>query len=378
MATVLKIAMVGCGNISTYHLDAIGAASPQRADISCVIDPDQSRAEKLASLVVEKLGRAEPPLVFHSLQDACAADPDGKLFQACDVMVPSWETSDGDLHEVVALEVLKARRHLLLEKPIAVTVAAGQRLIAAHAELCPEKVFMVAENAAYWPEIVQTQQLLQAGAIGDVLSARAKYWESAMGEWAVDYLPGSWRCDESKLPAASFTFDGATHWIRPLRMWLGEVEKVAGCCGVALEHMAGPSMSNHVFRFSSGKTAIFESMLAPSAISEQPFFQIQGTKGEIVIDGFGGGARLYTAEGDTVVTKEFCKEGWDAGYALEYADFCAAVLDGQPLAAGPESAVADIAVSLAMLKASEELAWVDVSAAATDGSSGDGSAAAAL
>eukprot|EP01045_Picozoa_sp_COSAG04_P011540 COSAG04_NODE_744_length_10648_cov_52.358233_12_plen_51_part_00 len=50
-------------------------------------------------------------------------------------------------------------------------------------------------------------------------------------------------------------------------------------------------MSQHVFQFSSGKGAIFESILAPTAISEQPFFSIQGSKGEIVIDGFGGGAR---------------------------------------------------------------------------------------
>ena len=44
---------------------------------------------------------------------------------------------------------------------------------------------MVAENAQYWPEIVETARLLEEGAIGEVLSARAKFWESAMGEWCV-------------------------------------------------------------------------------------------------------------------------------------------------------------------------------------------------
>ena len=29
--------------------------------------------------------------------------------------------------------------------------------------------------------------------------------------------------------------------------------------------------------------------------------------------------RLYTAEDEKVVEKEFCHEGWDAGYKLEYA-----------------------------------------------------------
>lgn len=47
-----------------------------------------------------------------------AADPDQTLFSACDVMVPSWESKeDGDLHETVAVEVFRANRHLILEKP---------------------------------------------------------------------------------------------------------------------------------------------------------------------------------------------------------------------------------------------------------------------
>ena len=57
-------------------------------------------------------------------------------------------------------------------------------------------------------------------------------------------------------------------------------------------------------QFESGVSAVFESVLAPGAISDQPFFQIQGSKGEIVLDGFEGGGRVYTiddgaaAEGD--------------------------------------------------------------------------------
>lgn len=107
--------------------------------------------------------------MFSTLEDALAADPEGKLFAACDVMVPSWETPDlGDLHEHIGSQVLQASRHLLLEKPITVSAPAGERLLAIHQERCPEKVFMVAENAQYWPEIVETAKLLEDGAIGEV------------------------------------------------------------------------------------------------------------------------------------------------------------------------------------------------------------------
>jgi predicted dehydrogenase len=143
-------------------------------------------------------------------------------------------------------------------------------------------------------------------------------------------------------------------------MWMGEVTSVAGVMGKALGHMAGASMSQHVFKFASGKSAIFESMLAPTAIADQPFFHVQGTEGEIVIDGFGGGLRLFTAEGEQTVCKEICKEGWDKGYHAEYCDFAAAVLDGTPLAAEAESAAADVRVTLAMVQADEAEAWVSV------------------
>jgi hypothetical protein len=35
-------------------------------------------------------------------------------------------------------------------------------------------------------------------------------------------------------------------------MWFGEVARVTGLMGSAVPHMAGPSMSQHVFQFKSG------------------------------------------------------------------------------------------------------------------------------
>ncbi|CAE8604835.1 unnamed protein product, partial [Polarella glacialis] len=126
-------------------------------------------------------------------------------------------------------------------------------------------------------------------------------------------------------------------------MWMGEVARVVGSCGRTLEHMPGASWSQHLLTFKSGKGAIFESLLAPKAISDQPFFTIQGTLGEIVMDGFGGGCRLYTqGPGGEAVVTELCKEGWDAGYTGEYADFADAVLQGRPTLSPASEALADL------------------------------------
>ena len=144
-------------------------------------------------------------------------------------------------------------------------------------------------------------------------------------------------------------------------MWLGEVEAVVGCCGSALARMAGVSMSQHLLRFRSGRVAIFESMLAPSGIADQPFFRLQGTLGELVLDGFGGGCTLHTLDADgTKVAREVCREGWDAGYAGEYADFAAAVLDGAPTAGPLSEALADLRVVRALVDEGAANGWVAV------------------
>ena len=52
----------------------------------------------------------------------------------------------------------------------------------------------------------------------------------------------------------------------------------------------------------------------------------------------------------------------DTGGAASFVrqDFVAAVLDGKALDAGPESAMADLGVTEAMVAASKQMAWVGV------------------
>ena len=90
----------------------------------------------------------------------------------------------------------------------------------------------------------------------EVLTARAKYWESCSyalnPQWASSYEPGTFYCTADE----GFTFDGGLHWIRPLRMFLGEVGAVAATTGRALKHMKGASLASAIFEFESGVSAV--------------------------------------------------------------------------------------------------------------------------
>eukprot|EP01045_Picozoa_sp_COSAG04_P006667 COSAG04_NODE_332_length_16554_cov_392.698590_10_plen_166_part_00 len=106
--------------------------------------------------------------------------------------------------------------------------------------------------------------------------------------------------------------------------------------------------------FSSGKSASFDCLVVDAPLSKQPFFQIQGSLGEIVLEGaFEGGMKLVTAEhpeGQVIESDPSGKgqRGFLHSYAPQLEDFGRAVRDGTPLAASAEYSVGEVAVITAM------------------------------
>ena len=156
-------------------------------------------------------------------------------------------------------------------------------------------------------------------------------------------------------------FDSASHWLRPLQMWLGEIEAVLATATQPLARMRGPSSMQALLRFKSGQTAVFESVLAPSAIGDQPFFSLQGTKAELVLTGFDGAVHLYSGEPTRPdatygqkTTLATCH--WDLSYTEELRAFAAALMDGQSLSpiACAQEAAKDLAVICALFASAKE------------------------
>jgi len=113
----MKLALVGCGNIASYHVQA--SNSTGRVEITTLIDPNCHARENIAKLIPHDVE------CFSCLSDALAAEQENELqiFDAVSILVPSWRSPDGeDLHEVVASEALRARKHVLLEKPVTVSI----------------------------------------------------------------------------------------------------------------------------------------------------------------------------------------------------------------------------------------------------------------
>lgn len=325
--TALKLALVGCGAISRVHVPAIRAGAP-RIVVTAAVDADRDRAEATA--------RETGAQAFTSVEDAL----DRGDFDAVDLMLPHH------LHEEIAVRCFAAGKHVLLEKPLATTLDACDRILAAWRRA--GTVFLVAENTQYWPEVLGAKRLLDDGAIGDVVTAR--------GSFAIPPLPAyyggdnPWRLD-NRVAGGGIALDTGSHWIRPLRMLLGEVDEVVGVLGRPYAAMQGESLVRALLRFRSGVVAALDGVMKDPPFVPEPMFRITGTRGEITIERPGRVLLWDAAHPEGTQVGEV--GGYQQSYPGQFADFAAAVLDGRPLAAGPEAALGELRVALALYRSAE-------------------------
>ncbi len=332
----VHIALVGCGNIARAHWRGIRHHAP-RLKVTAVVDADRQCAQAMA----ERTGAA----AFPSLAEALAEGD----FDAVDLMLPH------DLHEQAAVDSFRAGKHVVLEKPMAPDLESCARILAA-AERAGT-VFMIAEQAQYWPDILKARELIDAGTIGDVVTARACFYDPLRLD---PDQPKPWRFELARA-GGGICIDGGAHWIRPLRMMLGEIDEVVAVAGSHIAGMEGESWAHALLRFASGVAASFDALLSTSPAAPSEDFRITGAKGELVVEhGRDGRLLLFdTAHpGGTTIMNTF--PGKADSYGVELHDFSLAVLDGKPLAAAPAFSLGELRTALAMYRSMASRRWEKV------------------
>lgn len=91
---------------------------------------------------------------------------DTEQIDAVSIAVPTF------LHEKIALDVISHGKHVLLEKPIAPTIEAGKRIIAAARK--HNVILMIGHIERYNPAILKLKDLIDAGTLGDIMSITAR------------------------------------------------------------------------------------------------------------------------------------------------------------------------------------------------------------
>lgn len=334
MADRLKMALVGCGAISELHLFGIEQGGAP-IDITAAVDIDREAAARTAAKTGAK--------VFSTLDEALQ---DGD-FDAVDLMLPHH------LHEELTVQAIEAGKHVLLEKPMAPTLDACRRILAKAAE--SDRVFMVAENAQYWPEVIAAKRLIDEGRIGEVVTARACAFFPPLPNFYGGDRP--WRFEQA-LAGGGIAIDTGSHWIRPLRIWLGELDETVASLGHPFPGMEGESLVRALVRSRSGITAVFDALLTAAPLAPEALFRITGSGGEITISA-DGVVRLYNGE-DRKGAAIGEPEGYLNSYRGEFLDFASAALNGTPLAAPADFAVGELVAAHAMYRSAASRSWESI------------------
>ena len=179
------------------------AAAAERAGLELVtcFSRDEGRRAEFA----ERFG-CEPAA---SLEDAIGhADVDGVVL-----------ATPNDVHEEQARACAERGRHVFVEKPIADTVEAGERMRRACAEA--GVTLMVGHAFRRLGAARRVKQLLDEGALGSVVLAEANMTLPG------SFKPEAWRAHRERNPGGPIMQLGIHH-VDTLAYWLGPIRRTAG------------------------------------------------------------------------------------------------------------------------------------------------------
>jgi UDP-N-acetyl-2-amino-2-deoxyglucuronate dehydrogenase len=262
---ILRVAQIGCGQISTQHFRAYGESS--LVDLAVVVDVDPVAAREAAAANGDVAWTA-------SFEEAIGRD---------DVDVVSIATPH-HLHAPQTVAAAEAGKHVLCEKPLTTSLEDANRMIAA----CEQNgvqfgMWMVMRYSG----LARTARaLLQARAIGEIVNIRLPdvhnkvrdYYQRGVGGRA---RPTQWRGSRATSGGGALIMN-AIHQIDVLRYITGlEVQRVAAewinFTGLAEVE----DMINVVLRYSNGAIGTIDTANYAPGGGEAHVLRLYGTKGQL-------------------------------------------------------------------------------------------------
>jgi predicted dehydrogenase len=304
----VRFALAGCGRISERHVRAIAAAD---AELVAVCDPVEARARATAA--------AAGVPCFPSLAELVSAAP--RLDVVC-VLTPSGDHADR------TIEALAAGCHVLVEKPMALTVVDGERMIQA-ADAAGRRLFVVQQNRFNRP-VVEARRLYEAGAFGRLVMGTVRVrWCRTQAYYDLDAWRGTRRWDGGVLA------NQANHHVDLLRWFLGEPTRVYAVGRTALAAIETPDTAAAVVEFKGGAIGIIEATTATRPRDLEGSLSLLGERGSVVIGGFAvSQATAWQFEGEVhdrvIEAGPPATDVYGSGHRQVVAEVCEAVRTGRP------------------------------------------------
>jgi predicted dehydrogenase len=204
------------------------------------------------------------------------------------------------LHAPQTIQSLRAGKHVLCEKPMAMNYAEAQSMVQAAEE--SERVLGIAYYRRTYPKLHRAKELIDAGAIGKPVVA-----ELTSHGWFDGKAPGesaserSWLVDPAKAGGGPL-HDIASHRIDVLNFLFGEPQRVRAQLSNAVHHYAVEDNATVMIEYDHGLRGIVDVRWHSKVKRDE--CRIRGTEGEIDLSPLNGPELIYPGGAENIPPHE--------------------------------------------------------------------------
>jgi UDP-N-acetyl-2-amino-2-deoxyglucuronate dehydrogenase len=258
---MLNFALVGCGRIAKRHSELLGLGQIKHARLTAVCDIDLTKAKRIGE---------EFNIPFF--------DDMHQMMKNMEIDVVVVLTESGN-HAKNVIELAKYGKHIVVEKPMALTLDDADAMISA----CDQngaKLFVVKQNRFNVP-VIKLREAKEAGRFGKLIMGTVRVrWCRPQSYYDQDSWRGTWAMDGGVLT------NQASHHIDLLEWMMGDVESVFAMSTTALANIEAEDTAVVTLRFKDGALGIIEATTAVRPKDLEGSISVLGEKGTVEIGGF--------------------------------------------------------------------------------------------
>jgi len=254
----VKWGVIGAGGIASRRTIPEGLLPSPKCDLLAVMDVDPGRA----SAVAERFGvprwftRAEDLLALPEIEAVYIATPNG-------------------YHKEQAIAAARAGKHVLVEKPMALSERDAEEMLAACRAAGVQ--LMVAYMMRFHAHHQRLKAMIEAGELGQITFGRAQ-----LTCWYPP-IPGAWRQDPHLGGGGAF-IDMGTHCLDLLEMLIGRVKRVCAFMRTLAFDYPVEDTATVLLEFENGAQGVVDASFCVPDEASRNVLEIRGTRGAVTAD----------------------------------------------------------------------------------------------
>jgi len=237
-----------------------GMMQAKNAELTAVMEINMELAEKIRAKYNAKKA--------YDSVDALLSDPEVEAVYIASPVI---------YHKEQAIKTARAKKHILLEKPVALTAAEGEEV----RKICQEEGVLAAAGfmMRFHAFHQKMKEIVESGRLGKVVSGRAQ-----LTCWYPD-IPGNWR-QQMNTSGGGALMDMGVHCIDLLQYITGgKAKKVAAFTGTKTFKYDVEDSASVIFEMDNGAYCYVDSNFNIPDAAAKCRLEIYGTKGSMLAEG---------------------------------------------------------------------------------------------